>query len=98
MKIIGEYVHLIDEELEGAKNYAEKYVYAKSQGENNFKRWNEMAQDELKHALYIHEVAVQKIAEIEKVFKPTVEMQDMWDRSHVEYVEKTAWIKKMLEM
>ena len=35
---------------------------------------------------------------IQKVFQPTVEMQNVWDANHAEYVEKFAWIKRMLEM
>ena len=57
-----------------------------------------MANDELKHATYIHDKAIEDINEINKVFKPTVDMQKKWDESHAKYVEKTAWIKQMLMM
>lgn len=92
-------VDAIDEELEGAKDYAEKYVECKASGNTQWaNRYKEMAQDELKHANYIHDKAVADIEEINKVYKPTVEMQEKWDKSHKEYVERTAWIKQMLAM
>ena len=35
---------------------------------------------------------------LNEVFKPTTKMQEKWDKSHEEYVEKSAWIKTMLAM
>ena len=84
----------IEEELCGAKEYAEKYVECKAKGNmqwaNRYK--------ELKHAGYLHEKAVQDIEEIGKVFKPTEEMEEKWEKCHKKYVEQTAWIKQMLTM
>lgn len=92
-------VDQIDEEICGAKEYAEKYVEYKAKGNSNrANRYKEMANDELKHATYIHDMTVEDIEELRKVFKPTVEMQETWDKSHVKYVEKVAWIKQMLAM
>lgn len=99
MKKVADLVELIDEELEGAKCYAEKYVEFKS--ENNMSqanRFKEMAMDELKHATYIHEYAITIIDELKTVFVPPVAMQEKWDKSHKEYVERTAWVKQMLAM
>ena len=42
----------------------------------------EMANDELKHATYLHDIATQEIEELNKVFQPTVEMEEKWDKSH----------------
>lgn len=92
-------VDAIDEELEGAKEYAEKYVEYKASGNMpRANKYKEMAQDELKHSTYIHQMAVEDIDEINKVYQPTVEMQEKWDKSHKEYVERTAWIKQMLSL
>lgn len=89
----------IEEELCGAKEYAEKYVECKAKGDMQWaNRYKEMAQDELKHAGYIHDRAIQEIEELNKVFKPTQKMQEKWDKSHAEFVEKTAWIKQMLTL
>lgn len=99
MRYIKKLVEQLDEEIDGAKNYAEKYVEYKAK--NNMawaNRFKEMAMDELKHCTYIHEMAVQEIDELKKIYSPPVEMQEKWEHEHKEYVEKVAWIKQMLAM
>lgn len=99
MKKIEILVDKINEELCGAKEYAEEYLYRKSKGDTAFaKHYLEMANDELKHANYIHEIAVSEIDMLSKTYTPPVEMQEKWDKSHKKYVEKAAWIRKMLEL
>ena len=99
MKKIKEYVEAIDEELEGAKEYAEKYVECKAKDNmQSATKYKEMANDELKHAMYEHEWAVKEIEEISRVYTPPIEMQEKWDKAHKEYVEKVAWIRQMLSM
>ena len=61
-------------------------------------RYKEMANDELKHANYIHEWAVKEIDEISKVYSAPVEMMEAWEKAHKKYVEKVAWIKQMLSL
>ena len=100
MRRIKEYVDRINEELEDAKEYAESYIEWKSRTDgNNFAiKYKEMAMDELKHANYIHDIALEEIDRLETVYTPTEEMLEMWKKSHAKYVEKTAWIKTMLNM
>lgn len=99
MTKIKKYVEYIDEELCEAKEYAEKYVECKAAGDMPWaNRYKEMANDELKHAMYLHERAIQEIEKLNEVFKPTTKMQETWDKSHEKYVEKSAWIKTMLAM
>ena len=99
MKIIKEYVEHIEDELDGAKEYAEMYVEAKAKGNITIaNRYKEMANDELKHAMYVHEFAVKEIDELSKVYTPPVEMLEKWKKSHAEYVEKAAWVKQMLAL
>ena len=99
MRAIEKYVEAIDDEVCGAKEYAEKYVECKAKGDTaKATRYKEMANDELKHAMYQHEWAVKAIEEISKIFTAPVEMQEAWDKSHKEYVEKVAWIKQMLAL
>lgn len=99
MKSIKEYVELLDEEIEGAKDYAEKYVGCKAKGNmHRANRFKEMAEDELKHSSYIHEMAVQDIEELRRVYTPPIEMQEKWDKAHKEYVERVAWVKQMLSL
>lgn len=99
MKYIKHYVEAIDDEIEGAKEYAEKYVECKAKGNMaNATRYKEMANDELKHAMYQHEWAVKEIDEMSKIYTPPSEMLEAWEKSHKEYVEKVAWIKQMLAL
>lgn len=99
MRMIQKYVEAINEELEGAKNYAEKYVEHKAKENSSAAtKYKEMANDELKHAMYEHEWAVKEIEELSKVYTPPVEMLEKWEKAHKEYVEHVAWIKQMLAM
>lgn len=99
MKVVKKMVDKIDDELMGAQEYAEKYVEAKSENESEWaNRFRGMAEDELKHAMNMHDYAVQKIEKLRSVYQPSQEMLDKWDASHKQYVEKAAWIKQMLSM
>lgn len=99
MKIIAEYVYSIDEELESAKAYAEKHLYAKSMDKYpDTDYYLTMAKHELQHVDFLHEMAVAEVKRLSEVYKPTSEMQKVWDESHAHYVEQSAWIKQMLAM
>lgn len=94
--------HMIDEicdEIEGAKGYAERYLEYRAEQDSTWAgRFKSMAEDELKHAGYLHELAVQEIQKLKQVYKPPEEMQETWDKAHAGYVEKAAWIRQMLQM
>lgn len=99
MKKIAKLTEQIDEELEGAKHYTEMYLDFKADNQNEFaNKFKEAAMDELKHANYLHEYAVQVINKYKEKFTPPQNMQDEWDKSHALYIEKAAWIKTMLAM
>ena len=99
MTIIKKYAESIEDELEDAKEYAEKYVEAKAKNNaQTANRYKEMASDELKHATFIHEWAIEEIEQISKIYTPPVNMQERWEKLHREYVEKVAWIRQMLSM
>jgi len=98
MRTIMELVEMIDDELAGAKTYAEKYVELKSRGDEWSSRFHKMSDAELEHATYIHDFTIDEIDRLEKVFKPTSAMKEKWQKSHQEYVEKMAWIRQMLSM
>lgn len=99
MTKIKKFVEHICDELDGAKEYAEKYIEYKAAEKNTAAaRYKEMADDELKHARYIHDMAVAEIEQLEKVYTQPESMREMWEKSHREYVEKAAWIKQMLAM
>ena len=99
MKRIGEYTKQIAEELEGAKGYAEEYLYRKAMGETTLAaKYRDMANDELKHAIWIHDIAVGEIQQLNKTYTAPAEMLEAWEKTHREYVDRTAWIKQMLAM
>lgn len=87
------------DELCSAKDYAECYLDKKAHNDGTWaNRFKEMANDELKHAMYLHELAVGEIDQLRAVYTPPEEMQEEWDKDHKKYIEKTAWIKMMLNM
>lgn len=99
MRRIKELVERIDEELEGAKGYAECAIDAKASGDSKwFGRYHEMAEDELKHAGYIHDLAVAEISRLSAVYAPPAEMEEQWGIAHKRYIERAAWIRTMLAM
>lgn len=99
MRKIQNYVEQIKEELEGAKNYAEKAIQFKAEGNSGrAAKYREMASQELTHAQNIHQIAVEDIQVLNKVYTPPVGMQEKWDKAHTEYVEQAAWIRQMLSM
>lgn len=92
-------VNQIDEELESAKGYAESYVECKAKGNANYaNKYKEMAMQELNHAMFIHEITVKEIEELEKTVVAPAEMKEKWNKDHEAYVEKSAWIKQMLTL
>lgn len=99
MQVIQDFVDAIEEELHDAQKYAEKSVEYKAKGNmTKANKYREMASDELKHAMFLHEWVVKKIEEISKVYTAPVDMASKWEKSHQEYVEKAAWVRQMLEM
>jgi hypothetical protein len=99
MKLIHKIIESIDEELEGAKEYAEKYIDAKAKGHTaRAAKYNEMANDEMKHATYIKDFAVSDIDELKKVYPLPVDVEEAWEHAHKKFIECMAIIKHMLSM
>lgn len=100
MKVIKDLADKIKDEICDAKNYAEKYVYEKvSNNSSNANKYKEMANDELKHAGYLHEMVVSEINKVKASgIKYPTEMEERWKNVHDEYVDKAAWVKQMLTM
>ena len=99
MKRIKNLADEMKDELCSAKNYAEEYLTFKAKGNGTWaNHYKEMAQDEIKHAGYLHDRAVEEIDELRDVYTPPQDMIDKWESDHKKYIEKTAWIKQMLTM
>lgn len=90
----------IKDEICDAKKYSEKYVEEKVSGNTSVAtKYKEMANDELKHAGYLHEFATAEINKIKSSgiqYPPT--MEEKWKTVHAEYVDKAAWVKYMLTL
>ena len=99
MTRIKELADEIKDELKSAKEYAEEYLSFKAKDNSTWaNRYKEMAQEELKHAGYIHDRVVLDIEELRKIYTPPAEMMEKWDADHKKYIEKAAWIRQMLSM
>ena len=99
MRYIQKLVEHLDEEIEGAKEYAEKSLHLRSKGDTALaSKYKSMAEDELRHATIIHEEAAAEVERLSKVYTPPVDMMEKWKYEHEKAIEKVAWIKQMLAM
>lgn len=99
MRYIKELSDNIMEEVEDAKKYAEKSLEHKAWGDSYAaSRYHQLAEDELSHASFLHELVTKQIKKLGEVYTPPADMMEKWEKAHKEYVEKTAWIKQMLNM
>lgn len=103
MRKLLEYLDQINEEIESAKDYAETYLEYKvdkpnKRSEEFATKYKSMAEDEIKHAVFLHDIATLRVSEVGEVYTLPVDVLDVWNKSHQNYVERTAWIKQMLTM
>ena len=100
MKKIQDLANKIKDEVCDAKEYAEQYVAEKVSGNTSVAtKYKEMANDELKHAGYLHEFVVAEINKIKSSgIKYPESMEERWQTVHVEYVDKAAWVKQILAL
>ena len=100
MTKIKKYVDEIAEELDGAKKYMETALeYKASNDPERYARYKEMSIQELNHATALHDFAVQDIDKLRAVYPEVPQkMMDAWEKSHVDFVEKAAWIRQMQAM
>lgn len=93
MKRVDMYLDKIKDELDGAMDYAEKYISYKTDKPQWSRMYGEMATDELKHAEYAKSIAQQYIDGL--AWAPE-EVMDQWNHCVAHYGEKVALIKLML--
>ena len=97
MKIIDDMIGRIDEEIDGAREYAEMYIQSKSKGEHTrASKYKDMAGDELRHASYLCEFATTDVDYIKKVYSLTVDDDIKWERAHKRFHERMAMVRQML--
>lgn len=100
MTKIKKYVDDIADELNDAKKYMEIALEYKAAGDGaRYNTYKDMSVQELAHSSNLHQFAVQDIEKLKTVY-PDIpsEMMDKWEKAHVDYVEKAAWIKQMQAM
>lgn len=89
----------MEDEIESAMTYAEKYIECKAKSNTAYAaKYKAMAEDELRHAMFFHEQAVKEIEEVQKVYTAPAEMLDKWEHEHKEYIERVGIIKQILAM
>ena len=105
MNKIKKYVDNIADELNDSKAYMEKALEYKAMGAtvpgatDRYNGYKTMSVQELEHAMRLHDYAVQDIEALKAVYPEVPQsMQDAWDKSHTDFVEKAAWIKQMQAM
>lgn len=97
MKIIHEMIEQLEEELEGAKDYAEKYIHSKALGHNTRASiYRQMSMDELGHASNIHDFTVQDIESLRSVHTLSDECEEKISHAMKHYTECVAMVKYML--
>lgn len=99
MKIIHDHIKAIEEELEGAKKYAEKYVTCKAKGHGDTaSTYKKMAHDELDHAINVYDMAADDIEHIESIYKLPEHEYEAWESMKRRYAEHIALVRQMLSI
>lgn len=99
MKMIDKMLKHLEEEVEGAKDYAEKYIECKAREHmNRANKYKEMATDELKHAGYLRDMDIADIEELKNVYTMSEAEEEAWEHGHKRLNEQMAIVKQMLSM
>ena len=97
MRILEKMIDHINEELDGAAEYAEKYIENRAMGKTaRASAYREMAKDELKHASTAYGYAIEDIEAIKRVHTMTPEAEEMWEHEMKQYANCMAKINMML--
>lgn len=97
MRMIDKLMHQLEEEVEGAKHYAEKYLENAARGNNSRAvKFKEMANDELKHAGYVRDFAMLDIDEVRRVYHIPDADLEKWEHFHRQMAEQMALVRHML--
>ena len=87
----------IHDEVDGAREYAEKYIDSKAKGNvPRATKYKEMATDELKHANYIRDFAIADAEGIKRVHTLTEEEVEAWEHAHKRLNDAIAMVQHLL--
>lgn len=99
MKILDKMLDHLEDEVDGAREYAEKYIECKARGNMaRANKYKEMAHDELKHATFLKEMDIADIDELKKVYPMTDEEQSLWEHGHKHVNDQMAMVMHVLSM
>lgn len=98
MKIIAKIVDFIDDELEGAEDYAKCAIKYKAEHPKLAAKLNELADQEMGHMRQLHTEVVRLIDEYRATKgEPPKEMLAVYNYEHEKQIEKAAKVKHLIE-
>ena len=98
MKIIAKMVDFIDDELEGAEDYAKMAIEVKADHPKLAAKLNELATVEMSHMMQLHAEVVRIIEEYRvKNGEPPKEMLAIYNYEHKKQINRAAIIKQLIE-
>lgn len=97
MKLVHKMIDQIEEELEGAMGYAEKFIESKVHGDTHRANiYRQMSFDELTHAGNVYEFSAADMARIKSVHQLSEECELRWEEAKKHYAEFVAKVKYLL--
>lgn len=94
MRIIEELVDFVDEEIDGAEEYAKLAVKFKSENPTLAKTYYDISMDELKHVDLLHAEVVKLIEEHRKNHgEPPASMMAVYDYLHEKHIEEVKEVR-----
>lgn len=94
MKIIKELSDMIEEELDGAEDYAKMAVHYKSEHPSLAATFYEISLQEMRHVTMLHDEVVKQIKSYrEKHGDPPPAMQAIYDWQHNKQIEESKEVK-----
>lgn len=93
MKIVDDYVRRVEDELEDAVMYAEKYILWKKKNPQFAKMYSEMALNEITHAGHVKEIGESEIMSLDWI---PDDDKVKWQDLTIKIGKDTAWVKMLL--
>lgn len=98
MRIIKKMAQQMKEEIASAKEYAKLATHYKTEQPTLAKVYYDAANDELKHADWLHTEVVKLIEKQRAIEPPPPVMLELWEYEHKEYVEEYGIAKNMIAL
>lgn len=99
MKMLDKMMDELHEEVEGARDYAEKYIDCKARGNiPRANKYKEMASDELRHFTTLRDFAIADAEGIKRIHTLTENEVEAWEHAHKKINDEIAMIHHLLSM